>query len=59
MCVMDEERFVGVDSSERQEPYSEWFQRRFNNFDSFLGTSLEGLEDQATKLLLAVEAELN
>ena len=32
---------------------------RFNNFDSFLGTSLEGLEDQATEFLLAVEAELN
>ena len=32
---------------------------RFNNFNSFLGTSLEGLEDQATEFLLAVEAELN
>ena len=32
---------------------------RFNNFDSFLGTSLEGLEDQATKFLLAVEVELD
>ena len=30
---------------------------RFNNFDSFLGTSLEGLEDQATEFLLAVEQE--
>ena len=46
--VVEEERFVGVDFSERQVPYSEWFQRRFNNFHSFLGTSLEGLEDQAT-----------
>ena len=55
---VDEERFVGVDNSERQVPYSGWFQRRFNNFNSFLGTSLEGLEDQATKFLLAVEAEL-
>ena len=42
-----------------QEPYSDWFQKRFNNFNSFHGTSLEGLEDQATKFLLAVEAELN
>jgi len=58
LSVMDEERFVGVDNSERQVPYSEWFQRRFNNFDSFLGTSLKGLEDQATKFLLAVEVEL-
>ena len=55
---MDEERFVGVVNSERQVPYSEWFQRRFNNFDSFLGTSLEGLEDQAIEFLLAIEVEL-
>ena len=55
---MDEERFVGVVNSERQVPYSEWFQRRFNNFNSFLGTSLEGLEDQAIEFLLVVEAEL-
>ena len=40
---------MGVDNSERQVPYLVWFQRRFNNFDSFLGTSLKGLEDQATK----------
>ena len=58
LSVMDEERFVGVDNLERQLPYSEWFQRRFNNFDSFLGTSLKGLENQATKFLLAVEVEL-
>ena len=57
--VVDVERFMGMDSSERQEPYSEWFQRRFNNFDKFLGTSLEGLEDQATKFLLAIEVELD
>ena len=44
--VVDVERFMGVDTLESQEPYSEWFQKRFNNFDSFLGTSLEGLEDQ-------------
>ena len=55
---MEEERFVRVDFSERQVPYLEWFQRSFNNFHSFLGMSLEGLEDQATEFLLAVEAEL-
>ena len=46
--VVDVERFMGVDTLESQEPYSEWFQKRFNNFDSFLGMSFEGLEDQAT-----------
>ena len=56
LSIVDVERFVGVDTSESQEPYSEWFQKRFNNFDSFLGTSLEGLEDQATEFLLAIEA---
>ena len=56
--LVDEESVLGMDTSESQEPYSDWFQKRFNNFDSFLGTSLEGLEDQATEFLLAVEAEL-
>ena len=49
---------MGMDTSKSQEPYSDWFQKRYNNFDNFLGTSLEGLEDQATKFLLAVKAEL-
>ena len=49
---------MGLDPSGRQVTYSDWFQKRFNNFDSFLGTSLVGLEDQATEFLLAVEAEL-
>ena len=53
-----EESGVGLDSSGRQVSYSDWFQKRFNNFNSFLGTSLVGLEDQATEFLLAVEAEL-
>ena len=53
-----EESGVGLDSSGRQVTFSDWFQKRFNNFDSFLGTSLVGLEDQATEFLLAVEAEL-
>ena len=43
--LVDEESVVGMDTSKSQEPYSDWFQKRFNNFDSFLGTSLEGLED--------------
>ena len=38
--------------------YSEWFQEKFSGFDDFLGTSLKGLEEPATKFLLAVEAEL-
>ena len=46
---------MGVDNSERQVPYLVWFQRRFNNFDSFLGTSLEGLENQAIEFLLVVK----
>ena len=50
---------MGMDTSKSQEPYSDWFQKRYNNFDSFLGTSLEGLEDQAIEFLLAIEAELN
>ena len=57
--LVDVESFVGVDTSESQEPYFDWFQKRFNNFDNFLDMSLKGLEDQATKFLLAVEAELN
>ena len=56
--LVDGDSVVGVDTSRSQEPYSDWFQKRFNNFDSFLGTSLVGLEDQATEFLLAVEAEL-
>ena len=38
--------------------YSEWFQEKFNGFDDFLGTSLNGLEKPTTKFLLAVEAKL-
>ena len=56
--LVDVESVVGMDTSKSQEPYSDWFQKRYNNFDNFLGTSLEGLEDQATKFLLAVEVEL-
>ena len=38
--------------------YSKWFQEKFSGFDDFLGTSLKGLEEPATKFLLVVEAEL-
>ena len=38
--------------------YSDWFQEKFNGFDDFLGTSLKGLEELATKFQLVVEAEL-
>ena len=49
---------MGVKSTTRNELHSKWFQSRFNGFDDFLGTSLQGLEEQATNFLLAVEAEL-
>ena len=38
--------------------YSKWFQEKFSGFDDFLGTSLKGLEEPATKFLFAVEAKL-
>ena len=56
---MDVEGIANVVSSESQESYSDWLQKRLNNFDSFLGTSLKGLEDQAIEFLLVVEAKLN
>ena len=43
----------------RGEAYSKWFQSRFKEFDHFLGTSLKGLENQATTFLLDVEAKLH
>ena len=49
---LDEEKLLGKDN------YSDWFQEKFSGFDDFLGTSLKGLEEPATKFLLAVEAEL-
>ena len=49
---------VGVESTMTHELHSEWFQSRFNGFDDFLGTSLQGLEEQATNFLLVVEAKL-
>ena len=56
---VDVEGIASVVSSESQEPYSGWLQKRLNNFDSFLSTSLKDLEDQAIEFLLVVEAELN
>ena len=37
---------------------SQWFQSKFHGFDNFLETSVEGLEEVATSLLLAVEAKM-
>ena len=51
-ATLDEEKLLGKDI------YSEWFQEKFSGFDDFLGTSLKGLEEPATKFLLVVEAEL-
>ena len=56
---VDVEGFESVVTSKSQEPYSDWLQKRLNHFDSFLGTSLKGLEDQAIDFLLVIEAELN
>ena len=49
---------VSVDSLRSQELYSECFQSRFNEIGDFLGTSLNGLEEQATNFLLDFEAKL-
>ena len=37
---------------------SQWFQSKFQGFDDFLETSVEGLEEVATSFLLAVEAKM-
>ena len=50
---------LGVENPVWGEAYSEWFQSKFKGFDNFLGTSLKGLENQATTFLLAIEAELH
>ena len=57
--AMEGQEVMSVENPVREEAYSEWFQSRFNGFDNFLGTSLKGLENQATTFLLAVEAELH
>ena len=51
-ATLDVETLLGKDI------YSKWFQEKFSGFDDFLGTSLKGLEEPATKFLLVVEAEL-
>ena len=56
--AMEGQEVMSVENPVREEAYSKWFQSRFNRFDNFLGTSLKGLENQATTFLLAVEAEL-
>ena len=50
--TLDVEKLLGKDN------YSEWFQEKFSGSNDFLGTSLKGLEELATKFLLAIEAEL-
>ena len=57
--AMEGQEVMGMESPVSKEPYSEWFQSRFNGFDNFLGMSLKGLENQATNFLLAVEVELH
>ena len=37
---------------------SQWFLSKFQGFDNFLETSVEGLEKVATSFLLAVEAKM-
>ena len=57
--AMEGQEVLGVENPVKGEAYSEWVQSRFKGFDNFLGTSLKGLENQATTFLLAVEAELH
>ncbi|KAK7859083.1 protein transparent testa 9 [Quercus suber] len=49
---------LGVGILMGKDNYSEWFQSKFNEFDAFLGTSLNGLEKPAIEFLLAIEVEL-
>ena len=56
---MEGQEVLGVENLVWGEAYSKWFQSRFKGFDNFLGTSLKGLENQATTFLLVVEAELH
>ena len=49
---LDEEKLLGKDN------YSDWFQEKFSGFDDFFSTSLKGVEEPATKFMLAVEVEL-
>lgn len=49
---------LGVGILMGKDNHSEWFQSKFNEFDDFLGTSLNVLEKPTIEFLLAVEAEL-
>ena len=56
------EALVIRDHSDRVEDVSpqmsQWFQSKFQGFDNFLETSIEGLEEVATSFLLTVEAKM-
>ena len=56
--VSDQPATLVVENLLGKGSYSEWFQDKFRGFDDFLGTSLKGLEEPATKFLLAVETEI-
>ena len=58
MDISERSPTLDVETLLGQDIYSKWFQKKFSGFDDFLGTSLKGLEELATKFLLAVEAEL-
>ena len=58
MDISDQPTSLDVETLLGKGIYSEWFQNKFSGFDDFLGTSLKGLEEPATKFLLAVEAEI-
>ena len=58
MVILDQPPSLDVETLLGKDIYSEWFQDKFSGFNDFLGTSLRGLEELATKFLLAVEAEI-
>ena len=58
MDISDQPASLDVETLLGKGIYSEWFQNKFSGFDDFLGTSLKGLEEPATKFLLAIEAEI-
>ena len=56
--VYDQPATLVVENLLGKGSYSKWFQDKFRGFDDFPGTSLKGLEEPATKFLLAVETEI-
>ena len=58
MDISDQPATLDVETWLGKDIYLKWFQDKFSGFDDFLGTSLKGLEEPATKFLLAVEAEI-